>query len=384
MRTVGVVTVGRSDYSCYIPLLKAILETDDLNLYLMATGMHLSPEFGMTIRDIEADGFEIQERVEMLIGSDTPEAISKSMGMGTIAFGQLFARYQPDMLVVLGDRFEMHSVVIASLPYKIPVVHIHGGESTQGALDEGFRHSITKLSHLHFVSTQEYADRVIAMGEEPWRVTVSGAPSLDNLSSISLMNAAELEHQLCFDFSTAPILVTVHPDTLGMNCANEIIDQILYALHELGLPVIFTYPNADQDGRIIIDRIQNYVSGHQNSTVVASLGARSYFSLMNLSLAMVGNSSSGIIEAASFKLPVVNVGDRQKGRLKPSNVVDAEVSKQDIMLGIQWASSNEFQRQIKDLVNPYGDGAASERIVSKIRDIPLNGRLLQKIFHDVS
>lgn len=383
MRTVGVITVGRSDYGCYLPLLNTIRETGDLDLYLMVTGTHLSSEFGMTVQNIEADGFEIKERVEMLISSDTPEAIAKSMGIGTMAFGQVFSRYKPDVLVVLGDRFEMHSAVVASIPYKVPVAHIHGGESTEGALDEGLRHSITKLSHLHFVSTEQYADRVIAMGEEPWRVTVSGAPSLDNISGISLLGSDDLQYRIGLDLSCAPMLVTLHPPTLGINNTNETIDEILCALHEMALPVVFTYPNADQEGRIIIDKIHHYTSQHPNSTVVTNLGTQAYFSLMNSSMAMLGNSSSGIIEAASFKLPVINVGDRQKGRLKPSNVVDVGVSKEDIISKIQWVNSDEFRDQMKDLVNPYGDGMASQRIISKIKDVPLDSRLLQKRFHDV-
>ena len=383
MRTVGVVTVARSDYGIYGPVLRRIQRDPDLRLHLIASGMHLSPEFGLTIKDIERDGFEIGDRVEMLLSSDSPEAIAKSMGLGTAGFAQSYARARPDLLLVLGDRFEMHSAVVASLPFGIPVAHIHGGESTEGAFDEPIRHSITKMSHLHFTSTDEYARRVIQMGEAPWRVTVSGAPSLDNLYDSDLLSREQLEQAYNLDLSEPPLLVTYHPVTLEYENTDYQIAQLLEALGEAGHSVVFTFPNADTHGRRIIPLFQEFVAGHPRSRLVANLSIRGYFSLMSYSAAMVGNSSSGIIEAASFKLPVVNIGNRQRGRARARNVVDVCYGRGEIVEGIRRATSPEFRAGLSDLTNPYGDGRAAQRIVSRIRSVPLDATLLQKRFHEV-
>ena len=307
MRTIGVVTVARSDYGIYLPVLRKIQADPELELHLFVTGMHLSPEFGLTVKTIEEDGFQVQERIEMLLSSDTPECIAKSMGLGTIGFAQAFARSRPDILMVLGDRFEMHAAVVASLPFKIPVAHIHGGESTEGAIDEGIRHSITKMSHLHFASTEFYARRIIRMGEEPWRVVVSGAPSLDNLHTVDLLTRPQIsfEDRFGLHLEAPTLLVTYHPVTLEYENTETHVRELLAALAGLDFNIVFTYPNADTQGRLIINRIQEFVDMHKQAQVVENLGTQGYFSLMAHSSAMVGNSSSGIIEAASFKLPVV-------------------------------------------------------------------------------
>lgn len=383
MKTIGVVTVGRSDYGIYLPILRKIQESPDLQLHLIVAGMHLSPEFGMTVKTIETDGFEVGERVEMLLSSDAPEAIAKSMGLGTIGFAQAYARFRPDILLVLGDRFEMHAAAVAALPFKIPVAHIHGGEITEGAIDDALRHSISKLSHLHFVATDEYARRVIQLGEEAWRVIVSGAPSLDNLKSVKLLSAAELEDRYGFSLKKSPLLVTFHPVTLEYEQTEWHVGELLAALHMTGLPIIFTLPNADTCNYTVTRMIKDFVKGHTSAHVVSGLGTQAYFSLMSVAAAMVGNSSSGIVEAPSFKLSVVNIGARQRGRLRAKNVIDVGYEREEIVQGIRTAISPEFRAGLEGIRNPYGNGQASEVIVGVLRTAVLDQRLLVKRFADL-
>jgi UDP-hydrolysing UDP-N-acetyl-D-glucosamine 2-epimerase len=382
MRTIGVVTTSRADYGIYRPLLRAIVDDPALELYLLVSGMHLSPEFGRTVEAIEAEGFATGDRIEMLLSSDTPEAIAKSTGLGMIGFAQSFARRRPDLLVVLGDRFEMFAAAAAAMPFVMPIAHLHGGESTEGLIDEPIRHSITKMSHLHFTATEAYAQRVRQMGEEPWRVTVSGALSLDNLNQIDMLTPDQLEDRYGFNLSKPPLLVTFHPVTLEYEQTDQHIEALLTALDDCGRPVIFTYPNADTAGRQIIKAIDQYVDDHQNAWAVDNLGTQGYFSLMANAAAMVGNSSSGIIEAASFKLPVVNVGNRQRGRVHDRNVIDVATTREAIREGIEQAAPDEFRAGLVDLVNPYGDGRAAEKIVSRLKSVKLDQELLLKRFYD--
>lgn len=382
MRTIGIVTVGRSDYSIYLPILRKIQNEPELKLHLIVSGMHLSQEFGLTVRTIESDGFKVGERVEMLLSSDTPEGIAKSMGLGTIFFAQAYARLRPDILVVLGDRFEMHAAAIAALPFKIPVAHIHGGELTEGAIDDVLRHSITKLSHLHFVSMQEYAQRIIQMGEEPWRVVVSGAPSLDNLRSCKLLTVHELESKYGFPLERAPLLVTFHPVTLEYEQTGWQTNELLAALERCKLPIIFTLPNADTNGRVIRQMIEDFVWRHPSAWLVSNFDPQGYFSMMAYAAAMVGNSSSGIVEAASFMLPVVNIGNRQKGRIRAINVIDVDYPCGEVLRGIQKACAPEFRARLRDLSNPYGDGHASDVIVRHLKNVDLDGHLVVKRFID--
>lgn len=384
MRTIGVVTAARSDYGIYLPVLRKIQECPDLSLKLMVTGMHLSPEFGSTVRTVEDDGFDIVARVETLMSSDSPEGISKAMGLGAIGFGQAFAGFRPDILLVLGDRFEMHAAVVASLPFNIPVAHIHGGESTEGLIDEPIRHSITKMSHLHFVSTETYGQRVIQMGEEPWRVTVTGAPALDHLGQLPFLSLECLNQVHGFDLAAPTLLVTYHPVTLGYQDTNTHVENLLGALDATELNLIFTYPNADTNSRSIIEMVRNFAEDRPKCRVAVSLGTQVYFSLMNNVTAMVGNSSSGIIEAASFHLPVVNIGDRQRGRLHGNNVIDVGNGRDEIAGGIEKARSAGFRAQISKETNPYGDGHAAERIVDTLKSVTIDQDLLLKRFHQLS
>lgn len=383
MRKVGIVTVARSDYGIYLPVLRKIQTEADLKLHLIVAGMHLSSQFGSTIAMIEADGFEIGEQVDMLLSSDTPQAISKSMGLGLIGFAQAYARIQPDILVVVGDRFEMHTAALAALPFKIPVAHIHGGEVTQGAMDDALRHSLTKLSHLHFVSTQEYAHRVLQLGEEPWRIMISGAPSLDNLHSVRLLQKHEFEAKYGLLMHDPLLLVTFHPVTLEYEQTEWQTTELLAALEICAIPVIFTLPNADTNRGNIVHMLETFVKSHASAQMVDNLGTPGYFSLMALATAMVGNSSSGIIEAPSFQLPVVNIGTRQQGRIKATNVIDTGYPRDEIGAAIKRAIQPDFRESLRGLVNPYGNGQAADRIVKRLKNVALDQRLLAKRFYDL-
>jgi UDP-N-acetylglucosamine 2-epimerase (non-hydrolysing) len=380
MRTIAVVTGARSDYGCLVPVLKGIKAEPSLQLMLFVTGMHLSPDFGLTVRDVEHD-FEISERIEMLISSDTPEGIAKSMGLGMIGFAQSYSRHRPDILLVMGDRFETLAAVSAALPFTIPVAHISGGESTEGAIDDVIRHAITKMSHLHFVSLQEYGRRVIQMGEQPWRVTVAGEPGLDNISATPSLSIAEVEKRIGMSLQHPPLLVTFHPATLELGQGETQVPELLAALDTMGMPMVFTAPNADTEGRVIATRIQDFVRHHPNSRYVTSLGTAAYLSMMRYSAAMVGNSSSGIVEAASFELPVVNLGSRQQGRLCGKNVIHAEMKADTIIRAIRLAVSPGFRESLRGLANPYGDGKAAPRIVEVLKAVPLDRNLLVKTFY---
>ena len=320
----------------------------------------------------------------MLLSSDTPEGIAKSMGLGTIGFAQAYARFRPDILVVLGDRFEMHAAALAALPSKIPVAHIHGGEITQGAIDDALRHSITKLGHLHFVSTQEYARRVIQMGEEPWRVTVSGAPSLDNLRVIRFLTREELAAGFGLYLEDTPfLLVTFHPVTLEYEQTEWQITELLAALEACSLPVVFTMPNADTSGRTIARMIEEFAATHSSAQAIDNLGTQGYFSMMALAAAMVGNSSSGIVEAASFELPVVNVGSRQRGRVRGANGIDVGYKRASILEGLKKVLDPVFRAKLRGIRNPYDSGGASEKIVEVLKQVQLDDRLVMKRFYDL-
>jgi UDP-N-acetylglucosamine 2-epimerase (non-hydrolysing)/GDP/UDP-N,N'-diacetylbacillosamine 2-epimerase (hydrolysing) len=383
MRHITAVTVARSDYGIFLPVLRRLRDDPDIQLHLIAAGMHLSPEFGLTIRAIEADGLPIDDRVEMLLSSDSPEGIAKSMGLGTIGFAQVYGRRRPDILLTLGDRAEMHAAVIAALPFKIPVAHIHGGEISLGAIDDALRHSMTKLSHLHFVATERCARRVVQMGEESWRVTVSGAPALDNVKQMTLLSASELETRFEIKLDPPPLIVTLHPVTLEYEHTEHYVAELLAALEEVDLPIVFTKPNADTNGRIALQMVEEFVRDHPRAFLVDNLGTQAYFSLMNVAAAMIGNSSSGLIEAPSFRLPVVNIGTRQQGRCRAANVIDVGYESREILQGIRRALTAGFRAELRHLVNPFGNGNAAEIIVHRLKEVPLDDRLLRKQFYEV-
>ena len=381
-RTIGVVTTSRSDYGIYRPLLRAIQADPDLRPMLFVGGMHLSPDFGQTVREIERDSFPIAERVTIPLDSDTPEGMSRAMGSAVTGFAQAYARSKPDILLVLGDRFEMFAAASATLPFNIPLAHIHGGESTYGAIDESFRHAITKMSHLHFTSTKTYADRLVRMGEAPWRVTVSGAPALDELRALPSPDAATFEKIHGVRVSPKPLLVTFHPVTLELEQTGRQVEELLAALDQVGLPVIFTQSNADAGGRLIRDCVARYVASRKDAWYVPNFGPQGYWDALRLCAAMAGNSSSGIIEAPSLGLPVVNIGTRQDGRVRAANVIDVICERGHVQEAIARAVSTEFRASLHGMTNPYGDGHAAERIVAKLKAVELGDKLLRKIFHD--
>lgn len=383
MRKICVVTGSRAEYGLLSGLMRAIQDDSELELQVIATNMHLSPEFGLTYRDIEADGFHIDKKVLMLLSSDTANATAKSVGLGFMGFADAYEDLKPDMIVVLGDRYEIVSAVSTALFYKIPVAHLHGGEITEGAYDDCIRHAITKMSHLHFTSTEEYRKRVIQLGEYPDRVFNVGAPGIENIKKVPLMSREELEATFDgFTLGDKCLLVTYHPVTLENETAAEQIRNLLSALDELpDYKVIFTLPNSDTDGRIIIRLINEYVAKHPGRAVAyPSLGLRRYLSALKYVKAAVGNSSSGIIEVPSFGIPTLNIGDRQKGRLAAESVVDCGTGKEEILSGLHKILSLDFSTE--NVRNPYEGKNTTADILHVLKTFPLEG-LIQKSFYNL-
>ena len=383
MRKIAVVTGTRSEYGLLYWIIKGIHDDPELELQLIVTGMHLSPEFGLTVKEIERDGFPVAERVEMLLSSDTEEAIATSMGLGMIGFAKAYERLKPDILLVLGDRFEIFAAVGASVPFRIPVAHIHGGEATEGAFDEQMRHAITKMSHIHFPAADDYRKRIIQMGETPDNVYCFGSPALDNIYKLPLMDKEELYNELGIPFDKRIGVVTYHPVTLERDTAEAHISELLNVLRRFpDIFWVFTLPNADTGGRVIIERIKEFANENQRCRVFASPGQVRYLSLLKNADIMVGNSSSGLVEAPSFELPVVNIGDRQKGRIKAKNVIDViNCKEEEISNSIYKALSIEFRDSIRKIENPYGNGNSSEKIVNTLITIGLGEGIIKKRFY---
>lgn len=383
-RKICIITGTRAEFGLLQWLMKDVQDDNDLCLQIIASGMHLSPEFGLTYKEIEAAGLPIDKKVEILLSSDSSIGVSKSMGLGMISFAEAFEELKPDIIVVLGDRFEMFSAVAAAMISRIPVAHIHGGEKTEGAVDESIRHCITKMSHLHFTATEEYRKRVIQLGENPDRVFFTGSPGLDNLTRLHLLNKKEFEKSINFSLGKKNLLITFHPATLEKNSAEYQFKQLLKALdHFNEAHLIFTMPNADTDGRIIVELINHYVNNNKDrSCAFTSLGQIRYLSALQYMDAVVGNSSSGLTEAPSFKVPTVNIGDRQKGRIKAKSVIDCAPEELEIKEAIRKALDEEFKSKLIDLVNPYGGSGASNKIKNIISSTNLN-TLLKKEFYDL-
>jgi len=382
-RRIGVVTVSRSDYGHLRPVLEGIRRAGDLGLVLFVAGMHLEPDFGSTVREIEADGFAIAERIAMLERGDSPEAVAVSTGRGVEGFARAFAGRRPDLLVVLGDRFEMLAAAVAALPFALPVAHIHGGEISEGAMDNQIRHAITKLAHLHFASAEPHARRIAQMGEEAWRIHTVGGPGIDRITTTEALRREAVARELDLPAEGPWLLVTFHPVTLEYRDTASHVDELLAALEKTDGTLIITYPNADTSGRLIIDRLEEFATRHPGRVRVArTLGERLYLSLLRHCDVMIGNSSSGLIEAPSFGLPAVNIGARQRGRLRGANVIDVEPARDEILRGIETAHTPAFKAQARAAANPYGDGRAAPRIVEALRTVQLDARLVQKRFAD--
>lgn len=378
-RKICVVTGTRAEYGLLYTLMKEIEKDQDLQLQVIATGMHLSPEFGLTYQEIEGDGFIIDRKVEILLSSDTPIGISKSIGLGVIGFAEAFGQLQPDLLILLGDRYEILAAAQAALIAKIPIAHIAGGDRTEGAFDEPIRHSITKMSHLHFVTNEGSLQIVRQLGENPSHIYNVGSPGIDRIMSLRRLNRTELEKSLQFTLLKKNLLITFHPVTLDYQASGKQFSELLEALYNLGPEVglIFTKPNADPEGREIICLLNDFVARHPNAIAYTSLGQLLYFSLIAQADAVVGNSSSGIYEVPSFKKPTVNIGDRQKGRLLASSVISSAPEKAEIEKAIRVA----FIKDCSNTVNPYGGGNSSIRIHHIIKSISDYKALLKKHFY---
>ena len=383
MKKICVVTGTRAEYGLLYWLLKEIEADKDFELQVIVTGMHLSPEFGLTYKEIEKE-FKINKKIEMLLSSDTSVGISKSMGLAQISFAESYDELKPDIVIVLGDRYEIFSATSAAMIARIPIAHIHGGEKTEGAFDESIRHSITKMSHLHFTATNEYKNRVIQLGEHPSRVFNVGGMGIENIKRLKLLSKDEFEKSIEFKLNIKNILVTFHPVTLENSTAKEQFQQLLDAIDELeDTNIIFTKANSDTDGRVINQMIDEYVTKNSHKSIVfTSLGQLRYLSALQYVDAVVGNSSSGLAEAPSFKIGTINIGDRQKGRIKASSVIDCEPNKDSILKSFEKLYSKEFQETLKTTINPYGDGCASKKIVEILKSVDLEN-ILKKSFYDL-
>lgn len=381
-RKICIVTGSRAEYGLLFWLIKEVAADVALQLQIVATGMHLSPEFGLTYREIERDGFAIDAKVEMLLSGDNASAVTKSLGLGIIGFADAFDRLKPDVVVILGDRFEILAAAQAAALARVPIAHIHGGETTEGAFDESVRHAITKFSQLHFVAAEPYRQRVVQMGEAPDRVFIVGAPGLEYLRRTELLASTELAESLGMPLANPLFVVTYHPATLGSLPPEEAFRELLSALEEFpDATIVFTYPNADTGGRSLVRLIDRFVAQHaERVKAFVSLGQRRYLSLMHASDVVVGNSSSGLIEAPALKKPTVNIGDRQKGRIKARSIIDAEEKREDIVAAIRWALSPTFRESLANMEPPYGGGDTAERIVLHLKSVKPT---LQKPFFDI-
>jgi GDP/UDP-N,N'-diacetylbacillosamine 2-epimerase (hydrolysing) len=382
-RKICVVTGTRAEYGLLYWLMKEVEADSELELQVIVTGMHLSPEFGLTYKEVEKY-FKIDKKIEMLLSSDTPVGISKSMGLAQISFAEGFDELKPDILVVLGDRYEIFSAVSAAMISRIPIAHLHGGETTEGAFDESIRHSITKMSHLHFTATDEYKKRVIQLGEQPNCIFNVGGMGIENIKRLKLLSKEEFEKSIDFKLNKKNILVTFHPVTLEDSTASEQFQNLLEAIDELEKTnIIFTKANSDTDGRIINSMIDEYINKNsQKSIGFTSLGQLRYLSALQFVDAMVGNSSSGLLEAPSFKIGTINVGDRQKGRIMADSVIDCDSNRLSITKAFEKLYKDEFQELLKNSNNPYGDGCASTKIIETLKKVDLNN-ILKKSFYDL-
>jgi len=384
LKKICVVTGTRAEYGLLHYLLKDINNDSEFDLQLIVTGMHLSPEFGNTYQEIEKDGFNIDEKIDISLSSDCEVAIAKSIGIGVSRFAEVFDREKPDLLILLGDRYEIFSSAIAAMVSRVPIAHIHGGETTEGVIDEAIRHSITKMSFIHFTATEEYRNRVIQLGEDPSRVFNVGGLGVDNISKIELLSREQLEDAIGFNLGKKNILVTYHPVTLEENTSESQFEELLSALDELSdTKIIFTKSNSDSGGRIVNQMIDEYTSKRRNTIAFDSMGYQNYLSLMQYVDIVMGNSSSGLLEAPTFKIATIDIGDRQKGRIKAKSVISCLPLKSSIKEAIVQALSVEFRFSLKAVTNPYGSGGASKQIFEIIKKLDCS-KMLKKSFLDLN
>jgi GDP/UDP-N,N'-diacetylbacillosamine 2-epimerase (hydrolysing) len=382
-RKICIVTGSRAEYGLLYWLLKKIETDQDLELQLIATGMHLSPEFGLTYKEIEKD-FKIDKKIDMQLSFDTSVGISRSMSIAQTTIAEAYNELKPDIVVFLGDRYEIFSAASAAMIAKIPIAHIHGGEITEGSWDDCIRHCISKMSHLHFAATEEYKNRVIQLGEHPDRVFNVGGVGIENIKRLKLLSKKELENLINFKLNKRNLLITFHAVTLENNTSQEQFQELLDAINELeDTNIIFTKTNSDLNGKVINKMIDEYINKNPKKSIgFISLGQLKYLSALKYVDAVVGNSSSGLLEAPSFKTGTINIGDRQKGRMKASSVVDCEPKKNSISTALKEIYSKKFLKNLKTTINPYGDGHASQKIIDKIKKTNLK-TILKKSFYNL-
>jgi len=382
-RKIAVVTTSRADYGHLYWPLRDLAKNQNVDLKIVVLASHLAPEFGNTIQEIEKDGFDIEARIECLLSSDSDVGMAKTIGVATLGLADLFGRMRPDLLLLIADRYEMLAPASVALALRIPIAHIEGGEVSEGAIDDAVRNALTKLSHIHFTSTVAARERVICMGEEEWRVHRAGAPSLDHLRKTTLLSREDLERRLELDLGTPTILVVYHPMTIARDTLQE-VDAVFSALNGLTDQILFCYPNADAGSRALIDRTKLFLKERGNGRVFTNLDSITYLSLLRQVDMLVGNSSSGIMETASFSLPTVNVGMRQQGRERARNVLDASANSASILEAMTKARGAGFRESLRDMTNPYGEGLASEIITRVLTTVPLTQDLLIKRRSDLA
>ena len=383
-RKICVITGSRAEYGLLHWLMKGVLMANDFQLQIIATGTHLSPDFGLTYKEIEEDGFDINKKVEMVLSADTPSAIAKSTGLGMIAFADVFTDLKPDIVVILGDRYEIFAAAFSAFIACIPIAHISGGETTEGAFDEAIRHSITKMAWWHFVAADEYAKRVIQLGEDPKRIFNVGSLGVDAIKKLRFLTKQELMDKTGIVFGKRNLLVTYHPVTLEKQTSRKYFQSLLDVLNELDdVYLIFTMPNADSDSRIIKQMIDDYVATHKgNSIAFTSMGHTNYLSTLQFIDGVVGNSSSGLGEAPTFKIGTINIGDRQKGRLKAKSVIDCVPTKKSIKMAIETLYSRDFQKALLSVESPYGEAGAAEKIIRVLQETKFPEEI-KKGFYDL-
>lgn len=385
MKKIVILTATRAEYGLLKPIMKRLLEDPYYDTRIAVTGMHLSPEFGMTVREIISDNLPVDKKIEIVLSSDTPVALSKSMGLALISFSEYFEECRPDAVMVLGDRYETLAVCCAAMNARIPIFHLYGGETTEGAIDEAIRHSLTKMSYLHFTSTEVYRKRVIQMGEHPNRVFNVGAMGVENALNTPCMSVSELEESIGFTLGEKYAVGTFHPVTLEKATAGKQVEELFAAMDKhKEIRYLFTGANSDTDGRSINQMLENYAKYNDNFCLVDSLGMRRYLSALKNALFVIGNSSSGLVEAPSFKIPTINIGDRQRGRISGKTVISCEPEQHAIGEALCKAIDTSFREEIRKTENPYGDGHTSERITEIMKDFFVNDRIdIKKKFFDI-
>jgi UDP-N-acetylglucosamine 2-epimerase (non-hydrolysing)/GDP/UDP-N,N'-diacetylbacillosamine 2-epimerase (hydrolysing) len=376
-RRIAVVTTSRADYSHLYWPLRLLAEDARVELRLIVMGAHLSPEFGTAIHEIEKDGFAIAARIECLLSSDSDVGMAKTIGLATLNLSDVLGEMRPDILLLIADRYEMLAPAAVALALRIPIAHIEGGEISEGAIDDAVRNALTKMAHLHFTSTFAARDRIISMGEEPWRATRAGAPSLDHLRKANLLSREEVAAKLSLQLEGSAMVIAYHPVTLAMDTLEE-AGELFAALGSVNSQLIFCYPNADAGSRALIGRTTAFLAKRGNGKLFVNLDAVTYWSLLRQAQVFLGNSSSGIMETASFAVPTVNIGERQRGRERAANVIDAPAKREALLSAIALARSSKFRESLRGMTNPYGDGTASEKIVDVLTSAPLGRELLAK------